>query len=188
MLMELFPPLELTLLGGWLSLLPMVFIQIVNIFRVSPQVRARLFDRSAHSSYQRILLVISKTISLLLLVNLIFTPLSGEIAEIITGFFIITIGCVGVRIAVIDFKNTPINEPVTRGLYKYSRNPQEVMLSLIMFGACITISSWLALMTLGVSRIINHFSILAQEQACIQQYGDSYKEYMERIPRYFLLF
>ena len=186
--MEIFPPLELTLLGGYLSLLPMIVIQIVNIFGSPPQARARLFDRSSHSSYQRILLVISKTVSLLLLIFLVFTPLSGEIVEIITGFFIIIIGCVGVRLAVIDFINTPSNEPVTRGLYKYSRNPQEVMLSLIMLGACITISSWLALLILGISRIINHFSIVAQEQACIQQYGDSYKEYMERIPRYFLFF
>jgi len=186
--MEFFPPLELTLLGGWISLLPMVFTQAVNIFTSPPQIRARLFDRSEHSSSQRILLVISKTISILLLILLIFTPLSGEIPEIITGFFIITIGCVGVRMAVIDFIKTPINEPVTRGLYKYSRNPQEVMLSLIMFGACITISSWIALLTLGVARVINHFSIVAQEQACIKQYGDSYKEYMERIPRYFFFF
>ena len=184
--MELFPPLELTLLGGWLSLIPMVIIQIVNIFGVSSQARARLFDRSEHSSYQRVLLVISKSTSLILLFLIIFTPLSGEIAEIITGFFIITMGCVGVMMAVMDFISTPINEPVTKGLYKYSRNPQEVMLSLIMFGACITISSWLALVILGVSRIINHISILAQEQACIKQYGDSYKEYMKRIPRYFL--
>ena len=183
--MEVFPQLELTLLGGWLSLLPMGIIQTVNIFGVSPEARARLFDRSEHSSHQRLLLVISKTISLILLFLLIFTPLSGEIAEIIIGFFIIIIGCVGVRMAVMDFIRTPINEPVTKGLYKYSRNPQEVMLSLIMIGACITISSWLALVILGISRILNHFSILAQEQACIIQYGDSYKEYMERIPRYF---
>jgi protein-S-isoprenylcysteine O-methyltransferase Ste14 len=186
--MELFPEFELTALGGWLSLLPMVLIQSVNIFSSSPEARTRLFDRSKHTSDQRMLLLISKTTSLLVLILLIFTPLSSEIVEVITGFFIIIIGCVGVRMAVLNFINTPINQPVTKGLYKYSRNPQEVMLSLIFIGGCITIGSWLALLALGLSRILNHFSILAQEQACIQQYGESYEEYMNSIPRYFLFF
>ncbi len=186
--MELFPMLELKLLGGWLSLLPLILIQFVNIFASPPEARARLFDRSSHTSNQRIFLVISKVISLLVLILLVFTPLSEETVEIISGFTIIIIGCIGVRIAVLNFIKTPINEPVTIGLYKYSRNPQEVMLSLILFGACITIGSWVALLTLMISRVLNHVSIVAQEQACIQQYGDSYIEYMKQIPRYFLFF
>ena len=184
--MEIFPPLELNLLGGWLSLLPMAFVQFVNIFGSSPEERTRLFDRSSHTSNQRLFLVISKTISLLLLILLVFTPLSEISIEITIGSTIIIIGCIGVRIAVLNFIKTPIDEPVTIGLYKYSRNPQEVMLSLILFGACITIGSWVALLTLAISRVINHVSIVAQEQACIQQYGDSYFEYMKQIPRYFL--
>jgi protein-S-isoprenylcysteine O-methyltransferase Ste14 len=33
-----------------------------------------------------------------------------------------------------------------------------------------------------------HFRILAEEGTCLRQYGDSYRVYMERVPRYFLLF
>ena len=186
--MELFPPLELKLLGGWLSLLPLVLIQFVNIFGSPSEARARLFYRSSHTSNQRVFLVISKAVSVLVLILLVFTPLSEETVEMITGFTIIIIGCIGVRFAVLNFIKTPTNEPVTIGLYKYSRNPQEVMLSLILFGACITIGSWVALLTLGISRVLNHVSIVAQEQACIQQYGNSYIEYMKQIPRYFLFF
>ena len=108
--------------------------------------------------------------------------------ELVIGFLLIVIGVIGVRIAVINFVNTPINEPVTGGLYKYSRNPQEVMLTVIFIGAGISISSWGALIILAIDRIINHASIVAQEQSCIRQYGESYKQYLKEVPRYFLFF
>jgi len=186
--MQIIPQFELTLFGGWLSLLPMILIQILNIFGVSPEARKRLFDRSDYTSYQKFLLIISKSTSVILLCLLIFTPLSTEIPELIIGFFLIIIGVIGGRMAVVNFKNTPLDTPVTQGLYKYSRNPQEVMLTIIFIGACITISSWGALIILGISRIFNHISIVAQEQACLRLYGDSYREYMNSVPRYLIFF
>ena len=186
--MEFFPQLELSLLGGWLSLLPMILIQMLNIFGISPEARKRLFERSNYSFYQKILLLISKSTSLALLFILILTPLSIVMIEIVIGLIFIGIGVIGVRIAVLNFVNTSPDEPVIRGLYKYSRNPQEVMLTFILFGACLTIGSWSALLILGVSRVFNHISIVAQEQACIRQYGDSFKDYMTKVPRYFLFF
>jgi protein-S-isoprenylcysteine O-methyltransferase Ste14 len=186
--MELFPQLELSILGGWLSLLPMLLIQFINIFGVSEEARKRLFDRSNYTSYQKLLLVISKITAMIVLLLLVFTPLSAEPVEIIIGTLLIFCGVVGVRIAVLNFINTPPNEPVTQGLYKYSRNPQEVMLTIIFIGASISISSWSVLVILFISKIFNHISIIAQEQVCLQQYGDSYKAYMKQVPRYLLFF
>lgn len=186
--MELFPQLEITVLGGWISLLPMLFIQFINIFSSTKEARARLFERSDYTRYQKILLVISKITSVIFLLLVIFSPLNKQIIEFVTGFFLIICGVIGVRIAVINFINTPIDEPVTQGVYKYSRNPQEVMLTLIFVGISITIGSWTAILILLISRIFNHISIVAQEQACLRQYGDSYKAYMKQIPRYLLFF
>lgn len=83
---------------------------------------------------------------------------------------------------------TPLDEPVTRGLYKYSRNPQETMLSITFFGACFTVDSWFLTLFFGFSRIFNHFHILAQEKACLMEYGEDYQENMKNVPRYFLFF
>jgi protein-S-isoprenylcysteine O-methyltransferase Ste14 len=30
--------------------------------------------------------------------------------------------------------------------------------------------------------------IVAEEKACLQQYGESYRSYMQRVPRYLLFF
>jgi protein-S-isoprenylcysteine O-methyltransferase Ste14 len=62
------------------------------------------------------------------------------------------------------------------------------MLTLSVLGACLAIGSISVILVLLISRIFNHFQILAQEQACLQEYGQAYQEYMDKIPRYFLFF
>ena len=34
----------------------------------------------------------------------------------------------------------------------------------------------------------SHLRILGEENACLQQYGEAYREYMRRTPRYLLFF
>ena len=53
---------------------------------------------------------------------------------------------------------------------------------------CLAIGSWLALSALLMSRVLQHFGILAEEEACLAQYGESYRAYMRAVPRYFLFF
>jgi len=37
---------------------------------------------------------------------------------------------------------------------------------------------------LAIYSIINHFVVIAEEKHCLKEYGDSYREYMEKVPRY----
>jgi protein-S-isoprenylcysteine O-methyltransferase Ste14 len=75
-----------------------------------------------------------------------------------------------------------------KGVYKISRHPQIVALFVIFTGICLAIGSWIALFALILSRVLQHFSILAEEEDCLRRYGESYRNYMEQIPRYFLFF
>jgi len=88
----------------------------------------------------------------------------------------------------LNFKDTPFGDPVSKGVYKVSRHPQIVALFVLFTGMCMAIGSWLALLTLLISRILQHYGILAEEEACLRQYGDSYRAYTNQVPRYFLRF
>jgi len=186
--MEFFPPLEFTLLGGWLLILIIAILQPSILLLMPKAVRSRLLDRSNFTRNQKILTGTSKTFVLLTQITLIFTPLAIGSIEFIIGIILFLFGIIGEVIAVINFKMTPLDEPVTQGLYKYSRNPQETMLSITFFGACFTVGSWFLVFLFGFSRIFNHFHILAQEQTCLKEYGEGYKEYMKKVPRYLLFF
>ncbi len=56
-----------------------------------------------------------------------------------------------------------------------------------MLEICIAIGSWFALFVLIIPKFFGHFRTLAEEEACLEQYGDLYRAYMKRVPRYFLI-
>jgi len=80
------------------------------------------------------------------------------------------------------------NKPITTGLYKISRNPQQVMIYIIFLGYSLVIGLWFSMIILIISIFCSHFSILGEEKRLLEQYGESYKEYKKKVPRYFLFF
>jgi protein-S-isoprenylcysteine O-methyltransferase Ste14 len=88
-------------------------------------------------------------------------------------------------VALYHFKHTPLNQVVARGPYRFSRNPQWVGLFLVLVGAAVMTSVWLYLGIVLVVAIIYHQQILAEEQVCLEQYGESYRAYRAAVARYF---
>jgi protein-S-isoprenylcysteine O-methyltransferase Ste14 len=182
------PALGLGWLNGWILLMIEFLIQGSLLAFFPKEVVGRLFDRSGWSNKQRGFLFAGKVFSLLCLVLIILTPLNTGSSVFIVGLMIYIIGIFGLVISMLNFKNTSPDQPVTRGLYKISRHPQIVSLFIIFLGICLAIGSWFALFALIISRVLQHFSILAEEEVCLQQYGAPYQHYLQDVPRYFLFF
>jgi len=186
--MELMPALEIGWLNGWLPLGLLVLVEGL-LLKVFPQeVVARLFDRSGWNKKQAVFTVMGKLFSLACLALIVLTPLKVGSGVFIAGAVLYTLGLVGLVVAILDFRNTPLGEPVTGGLYTVSRHPQIVMLFIMFLGMCLAMGSWLALLALLMSKVLQHFGILAEEEACLAQYGETYRAYMKGVPRYFLFF
>ena len=186
--MEIIPTLEIGWLNGWI-LLAFEFLIQGSLLLVFPKpVVSRLFDRSGWSVKQRVFLILGKIFSLLTLVLIILTPLKINSGVFIAGLLLYALGVIGLVVAMFNFKDTPIDQPVTKGVYKISRHPQIVAQFIFLLGICMAIGSWIALFCLVMSRILQHFSILAEEEVCLRQYGESYRVFMKRVPRYFLFF
>jgi len=183
--MELFPQLKLGLMNGWILLAFHVLIQGSLMLIFPRDVNARLLDRSGWSKKQKIFLILGKVFSLVCLVLIILTPLKIGSGVFLLGLGIYFIGLAGLVVSMINFKNTPKDAPVSIGLYKISRHPQIVSLFFSFTGMSLAIGSWVALFALLMSRLLQHFSILAEEEVCLQQYGEAYRKYMEHVPRYF---
>jgi protein-S-isoprenylcysteine O-methyltransferase Ste14 len=186
--MDLFPDLSLGWLNGWITPVLLAFIDAV-LFRSFPKpVVARLWDRSQWSRKQRIFTVIGKLISLGGLILLAFTPLKLGAPVFIAGAVIVLAGLAAVIKSVVDFGLTPLDQPVTRGLYRISRHPQVVGAGLVLLGASIAIGSWAAVILWALGHLFGHWGILAEEEACLKQYGEPYHQYLQSVPRYLLLF
>ncbi len=145
-------------------------------------------NRSGWSPKQRTFTIIGKLFSLACLALIILTPLKTHPGVFIVGVMLYIIGLAGLVTAMLNFKDTPPDQPVTKGVYRISRHPQIVSLFAIFFGICLAIGSWAALFTLAMSKLFQHLGILAEEEVCMKQYGESYRAYSARTPRYFPFF
>jgi protein-S-isoprenylcysteine O-methyltransferase Ste14 len=155
--MELIPTLKIGWLNGWVLLVILYLIFGILLLAFPKDMRARLYeyDRSNWGKTQRVFYVIGKLLALVCLVLIIFTPLKIGANIFIPGIILFALGLAGFIIALFNFKNTPLDQSVTRGLYRISRHPQVLMLFIMSIGIC--------------------------------RYGDSYRNYMKLVPRYFLI-
>lgn len=186
--MELMPDLRIGWLNGWLVLVLLVVTEGILFLAFPRQVVTRLFDRSGWSQKQQTFTIAGKMCALVFLTLIFLSPLKIGDVVFILGAILVALGLAGLIKALFDFKNTPLDEPVTRGLYRVSRHPQIVMSSLVLLGACIAIGSWLALVLLIITRFLEHLGIVAEEEICLKRYGETYRNYMEHVPRYFVFF
>ena len=186
--MDPVPALEIGLLNGWL-LIALLYLAYGVLLLVLPKdVVTRLYDKSGRTKRQKAIIYAGGLLASALFILLIFTPLKFGSNVFILGILIYALGLMGFVIALFNFKNTPHDQPATKGLYRISRNPQQVMFFITFIGACVAVGSWLALLIQIVSSLFLHTRILAEEKVCIEQYGDSFREYMKKVPRYFLFF
>jgi protein-S-isoprenylcysteine O-methyltransferase Ste14 len=186
--MTCFPGLKLGLWNGWI-VFTLLGLTDGIIFLLFPQeVVRRLWDRSGWEEKQVRFTVAGKVFAAASLLLLALTPLKIGQSVFIIGLIVSIGGLVGLVKALFDFKNTPFDQPVERGIYRISRHPQIVMSSLVLIGGCIAVGSWAALAAVLIGRALGHFGILGEEEACLEKYGAPYHNYLARVPRYFLFF
>ncbi len=176
------------LLNGWLPLAAYLVVFGFLILIFPKEVVKRLYDRSLWSKKQKIITSIGKLFSLSNLILIILSPLRPGSAVFIAGITVFVLGVTGMCIALVNYRTTPLDVPVTKGIYRVSRNPQIFFIWTIFLGICLMIGSGISLIILTVSILFLHTSTLAEEKACLEQYGDSYRDFMKKVPRYFLFF
>lgn len=186
--MELWPTLKIGWLNGWVLLAVEFAIQGSLLLIFPKDVVSRLFDRSGWSKVQKVFTVLGKVFSLLCLVLICLTPLKINNFVFWIGLILYGTGILGLVVSMINFIDTPSGQPVTKGVYQISRHPQIVSLFFIFLGICLSIGSWPAAITLLLSKVLQHYGILAEEEVCLKQYGESYRMYLEAVPRYFVFF
>jgi len=115
----------------------------------------------------------------------IFLPLKLGMAWFYAGLSIYLLGMILITMATLDFSNTLLGEPVTKGIYRISRHPMNFGFFLVLIGIGIASASWILLLCAAVF-IILQGKILekSEERMCLEKYGNTYREYMNRTPRW----
>ena len=186
--MTLFPPLQIGWLNGWIPIILFfgVFFILLKIF--PKETVDRLYDKSGWILDQARPAKIGLPFALAAMLLILFLPLKINQPIFWIGLALALVGQTGFLYSLHTFNITPQDEPVTAGLYKISRNPQWVAFAVVMIGFSLMVGSWIVLALLTVRVVMNHFRILGEEKALEEQYGGSYLEYKNTVPRYFVFF
>ncbi len=118
------------------------------------------------------------------LIYSVFLPLKLGTMWFYVGLPIALIGFVARTMVFANWATTPRDEPVTKGLCRYSRHPMYLTAFLYYVGVSIASASWLLLLLLIVYTVGLLVIAEREEQGCLEKYGDAYREYMNRTPKW----
>jgi protein-S-isoprenylcysteine O-methyltransferase Ste14 len=115
----------------------------------------------------------------------IFLPMHLGTMWFYVGLPITLIGTIAYTAVIVSFITTPIyKEPLTKGLYRYSRHPMYITQLVMFIGVGIACASWVFLLFTIVYTVPAFILATSEEYHCLDKYGDTYRDYMHRTPRW----
>ena len=180
--MSLIPAFEIGVWNAWIFM-PYLFLIMYAVAKLKKGEEPKN-ELEALSKTEKRIFAFSMLVFFSALIYSIFLPLRLGTIWFYIGLSITLIGLVTVTIAMANFASSPWDEPVTKGLYHYSRHPLYITLFIFLLGVGIASASWLFLLLSIIFTILNSQRAIHEERFCLKQYGDAYREYMNRTPRW----
>ena len=181
--MSLIPAFEIGVWNAWIFMVLLFLIPTIAMYAKSGIFKKSESAAELSRTEQRVF-VISKLVLMLTFIYSIFLPLQPGTAWFYTGLPIGLLGLVLYVVISATIVRTPVDEPITGGIYRFSRHPMYVFGFLAPLGAGIAAASWLFIL-LTIILIITHCrNGIAEERSCLAAFGDIYREYMNRTPRW----
>jgi len=181
--MSLIPEFELGVWNAWIFIL-LVFI-IPHLF-LNKYWKARGVDEEMRS-YSKREKRLGKIVTVIFFASLIygvFLPLKLWTAWFYVGLSVYLLGMGFLIMATLNFAATPLDNPVTKGAYRISRHPLTFGGFLAFIGMGVACISWIFLLLAVVFIILMNTLVIPEERWCLDKYGDAYREYMNRTPRW----
>lgn len=101
----------------------------------------------------------------------------------ITGLSVLTIGWSVLALGRVDARDP--EQLVDSGPYCFSRNPMYVAWTGLYVGLAVLFRSWWVLLLMPFITIAVHLTVRREETELAKSFGDSYRLYQKRVPRYF---
>jgi protein-S-isoprenylcysteine O-methyltransferase Ste14 len=178
--MEIIPEFKLGLLNGWIYV---VLFGLIHLF-LSLIFSKEALKRIATEPGKRKSKIIIDILWYISLAYPLFLTIKLNSVLFYIGSSIYLISLVLYFKACADFAATPLDKPVTTGMYRISRNPIHISWLLCWVGLGISTASWLLILITVVMAILMHKNYFIEEKFCLEKYGDDYREYMKKVRRY----
>jgi len=139
-----------------------------------------------NGTYQRIVSTFNFFLFQGMLIAVLFMQLKFNTPYFVFGLSLFVITFVAYVMSLINYAESNPDKPVTKGIYKLSRNPQQISTIFMWIGIGLMTNCFLIIALCILQFFTIYPTIKAQENFCIKKYGDDYRKYMKKTPRYFL--
>jgi protein-S-isoprenylcysteine O-methyltransferase Ste14 len=180
--LEWIPDFEIGLWNAWIFIIPFLIYWYVGIKFVfskrmpeSPSLKRRKIEIVSNMS------VIAMFGSF---VYSVFVPIKLGTIWFYVGLLIYLIAIALIIISMINFITTSIDKPVTKGVYRFSRNPMFIGFFLCFLGITIACISWVYLILTLFFILTTVYLSPFEEAITLGHYGKTYKDYMEKTPKW----
>ena len=186
--MSLIPEFELGLWNAWIITVLNSIITVIPSLINKEVVKKRTgeFKWSELSKTDKIVVIITHVIIMpFTIIYSFFLPLKLGTVWFYVGLPISILGILMCFMVGVSFSTAPLDKPITNGVYSISRHPAYFSGFLVNLGIGICCLSWVFVLC-AVALIISYHIMVVQseEPATIDKYGDAYREYMNRTPRW----
>jgi len=184
--MSLVPAFKIGVWNAWIFMIwPWVDMLAVRLVGLDVYRRASGLPSEMKTSRQyRVASYVSMAVDTMAVAYSIFLPLQLGTRWFYAGLSIFLLGIVVLTTATVNFATTPMDVPITRGIYHYSRHPLYLASLLIYFSIGIASASWVFLLVFVVQSVSIRISAVEEERYCLEKYGNAYREYIDKTPRW----
>jgi len=184
--MLLVPAFKIGVWNAWIFMIwPWVDMLAVRLVGVDVYRRASGQPSEMKTSHKyRVVSYVSLAVDTMAVAYSIFLPLKLGTTWFYAGLVILLTGLVVLTAATVNFATTPMDVPITRGVYHYSRHPLYLASLLIYFSVSIASASWVFLLVFVLQSVSIRIAAVGEERFCLEKYGEAYREYIDETPRW----
>ena len=181
--MSLIPVFELGLWNAWILVIPILIISFSDMRATASRESGKEGDFQLTRKENRLTYAVFLPM-VISWVYAVFLPLQIGTIWLYSGLIICLLGMIFTIVAIHNFATSPKDKVITKGLYRFTRNPTYIGMILMQIGLAIACSSWLYLLLTVALMILLNANLSAEERYCLYRFGDNYRKYKNSTPRW----
>jgi protein-S-isoprenylcysteine O-methyltransferase Ste14 len=180
--MSAIPVFEIGVWNAWIFMLCQLLLYVPLMLFAKEQTKEM---ETPNDGIARWLYPVITILWVVAIIYSVFVPLHLGTVWFYVGLPVFILGLIGQSAVCMSVCATRVGEkPLSSGIYRLSRHPYYVTQLVMFIGVGLASASWLLLLFAVVYSYLHFIMVGAEEKQCLEKYGNSYREYMERTPRW----
>ena len=177
--------LKLSLWNGWTFMSVFILQMLVMMLAdQNAQQRTHIPPEARRNQLERSISLIANLVWLAALIYSAFLPLRLKTNWFPLGLSTFILGLICLGAATWSFMTAPSDAPITSGINRFTRHPMYLATFLTSLWTGMATASLLFILLSALMAGCFRQEALIEERICLEQYGDAYREYRERVPRW----